>query len=112
MGRVRFLGYSKGGKGYRLLEEVGNCVKHRCDITFDGTRFALPAPSEEAVDHVSDPCDRPEATEPVGARPKALPEIPTEVVERPQRHCSAIKRRGIDEVYLSEINLCILRSVL
>ena len=27
--RVRFLGYSKGGKGYRLLEEVGNQVKHR-----------------------------------------------------------------------------------
>ena len=76
------------------------------DVTFDETRFrfALPAPSEETVDHVSDLCDRPEATKPVGARPEALPETPTEVVVRPERHCLAIKRWGIDEVYQSEIN--------
>ena len=72
--RVRFLGYSKGGKGYRLLEEVGNQVKHRRDVTFDETRFAfmVPAPSKEAADHVSDQCDRQEAIKPVGARPEVI----------------------------------------
>ena len=76
------------------------------------------------VDHMSDLCDRqeavkpvgarPEVIQPVGARPKAVkpvgvrpaapPEAPTEVVERPQRHCPTIKRWGINEVYLSEMN--------
>ena len=126
MERVRFLSYSKGGKGYRLLEEVGNRVKHRRDVSFDETRFAfmVPAPSEETVDHVSDQCNRqeaikpvgvrpeviqpvgarPEAVIPVGAQPAAPPEAPTKVVERPQHHCPSIKRWGIDEVYLSEMN--------
>ena len=47
---------------------------------------------------------RPEAVIPVGAQPAAPPEAPTKVVERPQRHCPSIKRWGIDEVYLSEMN--------
>ena len=124
--RVRFLCYSKGGKGYRLLEEVGNRVKHLRDIMFDETRFVftVPVPSKEMVDHVSDQCDRMEADKAVGARPEepvpegarqkavnpvgaceaAPPEAPTKVVERPQRHCPKIKRWGIDEVYLSEMN--------
>ena len=123
---MRFLGYSKGGKGYRLLEEVGNRVKHRRDVRFDETWFVFmePVPSKEMVDHVSDKCDRmeadktvgarPEEPEPEGARPKAAnpvgareaapPEAPTKVVERAQRHCPKIKRWGIDEVYLSEMN--------
>ena len=124
--RVRFLGYSKGGKGYRLLEEVGNRMKHWRDVTFDETQFVftVPVPSKETVDHVSDQCDRmeadkavgarpeepvpegarPKAVNPVGAREAAPPEAPTKVVERPQRHCPKIKRWGIDEVYLSEMN--------
>ena len=123
---VRFLGYSKGGKGYRLLEEVGNRVKHRRDVTFDETRFVftVPVPSKETVDHVSNQYDRMEADQTVGARPEepmpegarpktvnpvgvreaAPPEAPTKVVERAQRHCPKIKRWGIDEVYLSEMN--------
>ena len=40
--RMRFLGCSKGGRGYRLMEEKTGCIKYRRDVLFDESNFSFP----------------------------------------------------------------------
>ena len=48
--KMRFLGYHKGHRGYKLMERGGNRVFYRTDITFDEHNFRLSP--EENVRHV------------------------------------------------------------
>ena len=39
--KMRFLGYHKGHRGYKLMEKGSNRVFYRTDVTFDGSNFRL-----------------------------------------------------------------------
>ena len=39
--KMRFLGYHKGHRGYKLMERGGNRVFYRTDVTFDEHNFRL-----------------------------------------------------------------------
>ena len=40
-GKMRFLGYHKGHRGYNLMEKGSNRVFYRTDVTFDESNFRL-----------------------------------------------------------------------
>ena len=42
-GKMRFLGYYKGHRGYKLMEKGSNRVFYRADVTFDENNFRLTA---------------------------------------------------------------------
>ena len=39
--KMRFLGYHKGHRGYKLMEKGSNRVFYRTDVTFDESNFQL-----------------------------------------------------------------------
>ena len=45
--KMRFLGYHKGHRGYRLMERGGNRVFYRTDVTFDEHNFRLTPEEDE-----------------------------------------------------------------
>ena len=45
--KMRFLGYHKGHRGYRLMERGGNRVFYRTDVTFDEHNFRLTPVEDE-----------------------------------------------------------------
>ena len=47
--KMRFLGYHKGHRGYKLMEQGGNRVFYRTDVTFDEHNFRL-SPEEAERD--------------------------------------------------------------
>ena len=77
--RMRFLGYSKGGRGYRLMEEKTGRIKYRRDVLFDESNFSFPHPSvNEYVTHSS------KSSKPVGdIQPEAVQERNEPIVNEP-----------------------------
>ena len=122
--RMRFLGYSKGGRGYRLMEEKTGRIKYRRDVLFDENNFSFPHQSvREYVTHSS------KSSEPVGdINPEAVqvrnnpivddrmendpidsdtsvhePRVESPVV-RPVRDRKKVKRYGVDDFHVAEVN--------
>ena len=79
--KMRFLGYHKGHRGYRLMERGGNRVFYRTDVTFDEHNFRLtPEEDERRVTEIPsveiDVCSS-------GRRAgKPAPEVPVAVPDR------------------------------
>ena len=108
---MRFLGYSKGGLGYRLMEEKTGRIIYRRDVLFDESNFSFPNQSvKEYVTHSSKSSKpvgdvQPEAVqecnEPIVNEPIVIPESP---VVRPVRERKQIKRYGVDYFHMAEVN--------
>ena len=125
--KMRFLGYHKGHRGYKLMERGGNRVFYRTDVTFDEHNFRL-SPEEDERHVVETPSvevdvyssgrragqPAPETNEEpavvpnrVSARLRVMPEmvaVPNEpqpelaaVHSRPTRKTKPIERYGVDE---------------
>ena len=125
--KMRFLGYSKGHRGYKLMECGGKRVFYRTDVTFDEHNFRLSPEEDErhVVETLTVEVDvyssgrragqpAPETNEEpvavpnrVSARLRAMPEmvaVPNEpqselaaVHSRPTRKTKPIERYGVDE---------------
>ena len=108
---MRFLGYSKGGRGYRLMEEKTGRIKYRRDGLFNESNFSFPHQSvKEYVTHLSKSSKpvgdiQPEAVqernEPIVNEPIVIPESP---VVRPVRDRKQVKRYGVDDFHMAEVN--------
>ena len=121
--KMRFLGYHKGHRGYKLLERGGNHVFCRTDVTFDEHNFQAEAErdvetptvevevcssgrraSQPVLDPVSIPADEPAG---VPARLPVIPEMvavpnepqpePAAVHSRPPHIKKPIVRYGVEE---------------
>ena len=109
--RMRFLGYSKGGRGYCLMEEKTGRIKYRRDVLFDESNFSFPhqsareyvTRSSKSIKSVGDV--QPEAVhernEPIVNEPMVVPETP---VVRPVCERKQIKRYGVDDFHMAEVN--------
>ena len=112
--KMRFMGYSKGGRGYRLLNEETMRVTYRRDVRFDENCFVY---NPSRPDSVTLRVQEQQAETPTNACQEAVgerveleeePEVPVlhECVDPPPRALrprEQPKRYGIDEIYLAKL---------
>ena len=108
--QARFVGYSRGSRGYKLLDEENGKVFHSKDVTFDELRFNRSV--EETVEPVAQSSvtlkfDSSQsavppapATQPVGVPKPVAASSSGDSNAQPSRVRTATKRYGIDELYL------------
>ena len=113
--KMRFLGYQKGHRGYKLMEQGGTRVFYRTDVTFDEYNFPLsperagnevevPAIEVEvgsSGSRASKPVDKVPARQPVNPEmvttPVELEEAPAVENSSPTHQRKQIVRYGVDE---------------
>ena len=115
--KIRFVGYSKGTKGYRLIDESTRRVVTRRDVTFDELTFDMTSGRSKQMGNSETASDE-AAVESSGQAatgqnddvvPAAEPNVVPEAVEaavpdntRPVRFRKPMVRYGIDEVYMAD----------
>ena len=112
--KMRFMGYSKGGRGYRLLNEETMQVTYRRDVRFDENCFTYnPSRTDSVTLRVQDqqaetPTDTCEEAVGECEEPEEEPEVPVlderaDPLPHAQRPRVQPKCYGIDEIYLAEM---------
>ena len=81
--KLRFVGYSKNPRGYRLYNEHTNKVVTRRDVTFDESNFLLGSETTESLD-VLFPTESPEIVEEAETREDDNP-VPEQQARRSDR---------------------------
>ena len=79
--KMRFLGYHKGHRGYRLMERGGNRVFYRTDVTFDEHNFRL-TPEEDERRVMETPSVEIDVCSSGRRAGKPAPEVPVAVPDR------------------------------
>ena len=79
--KMRFLGYHKGHRGYRLMERGGNRVFYRTDVTFDEHNFRL-TPEEDERRVMETPSGEINVCSSGRRAGKPAPEVPVAVPDR------------------------------
>ena len=107
--KLRFMGYSKGGKGYRLMHEDNRCITYRRDVTFNELCFTFEssAPVRNSVDTVVHDRSRSPTVvpqpEPVERAEAVVPGV--DGPRRGVRERRQLARLGIDDVMVAEMEI-------